>query len=64
MALFPEETLEVDPHQKMREEETWVNHFLAGYKSILCSQIGEEEIEKGHQAVGMKIFIDSLVPFE
>ena len=35
MALFPEEILDTDPHQKMREERTWVNYFLAGYKSVM-----------------------------
>ena len=35
MALFPEEILETDPRQKMKEEDTWINYFLAGYKSII-----------------------------
>ncbi|CAI2366176.1 unnamed protein product [Moneuplotes crassus] len=64
MALFPEEILDTDPSQKMREEDTWINHFLAGYKAIMRSTTVEEEISRGFEPVGMKIFIDSLIPFE
>ena len=64
MALFPEEILDTDPHQKMREEKTWVNYFLAGYKSVMCSDEVEKELLKGHEPVGMKIFVDSVVPME
>jgi hypothetical protein len=35
MALFPEEILDTEPRQKMRETGTWINYFLAGYKSIM-----------------------------
>jgi len=64
MAIFPEEILDVDPSQKMREEDTWINYFLAGYKAVMTSPEVEEIINKGHEPVGMKIFIDSKIPTE
>ena len=35
MALFPEEILDTEPRQKIREPPNWINYFLAGYKSVM-----------------------------
>ena len=64
MALFPEEILETDPYQKMREETSWINYFLAGYKAVMTSKESEAAIKAGQKPTGMKIFIDSVVPME
>ena len=64
MALFPEEILETEPRQKMRETAWWINYFLAGYKSVMWSPEIEEEIKNGFEPTGLKVFIDSNVPME
>lgn len=64
MALFPEEIIDTDPYQKMKEEKTWLNYFLAGYKSVMLSNEVEAWMKKGNKPTGMKVFIDSNVPIE
>lgn len=55
MALFPEEILDTEPRQKIREPPNWINYFLAGYKSVMWSPEIEEEIKNGFEPTGMKV---------
>lgn len=58
--MFPVEVLDVNPHQKFKDDAHWINYFLCGYKAVLAL---ESDLKgKVAKPQGMKILIDSLVP--
>ena len=57
---FPTERLSIDPFQKFKDGNHWINYFLCGYKAILATE--EKYYSKVASPKGFKVLIDSHVP--
>ena len=57
---YPQEKLSTDPFQRFKENHSWINYFLCGYKAVLA--IDENYYSQVAKPKGFKIMIDSHVP--